>query len=131
NQVLSAHITRISPVVNPQTRLVKLTAVLDTPAPLRSGMLLDCSIVLEEKSHALMVPIEAVVHEENKTLVYTVVGSKVEARSVKLGLRTAQEIEVRQGLNPKDQVIIRGTSFVRPGDKVQVQKAVEAKADGA
>lgn len=130
NQVLTAHIIRISPVVDPQTRLVKLTATLDTPQQLRSGQLLDCSIVLQEKARALMVPVEAIVRDENKTLVYTVVADKVQAKTVKLGLRTPEEVEVQQGLKANDRVIIRGMNYVEVGDKVQVQPAAKEELSG-
>lgn len=125
NRTLHGHISRISPVVDPQTRLVKLTVLLDTPEQLRAGMLLDCTIVLSAKAHVLMVPVDSVVREGNKSYVYTVANNQVQSRTVTTGLRTPDEVEIRQGIGPKDQVIIRGTSFVRPGDKVQVQKPVQ------
>ncbi|PKL74766.1 MAG: hypothetical protein CVV27_18825 [Candidatus Melainabacteria bacterium HGW-Melainabacteria-1] len=124
-RVLSARISRISPVVNPQTRLVKLTAVLTSPYPLRAGQLLDCTLVLEERPSALTVPIESIVREADKTLVYTVVAGTVTAKPVKLGLRTPTDVEVQQGLLPADQVIISGMHYVEAGDKVQIQPALK------
>ncbi len=137
-RVLVAQITAIAPVVNPQTRLVKLTAQLDRGSAVRSGMLLDCEIVLAEKTQALTVPPEALIRENNKTWVYTVNLGKdaktknqtgtVQAKTVLTGLRTPEAVEIRQGLSPLDQVIVKGTSFVRPGDKVQIQPAVKEVA---
>jgi HlyD family secretion protein len=128
--ILNGHITAISPVVSPQTRLVKLTARPDQSSSLRAGMLIDCEIILIEKVQTLSVPIEAVVRENGKSVVYTVSAAKgqvgtVQSKPILTGLRTPEEIEVRQGLSPQDQVIIKGTSFIRPGDKVQVQPAVK------
>jgi len=125
NQVFIAHLTQISPIVNPQTRLVKLTARLDSSRSLPSGMLVDCQIVLQEKQKTWVVPAESVIHEKTGDLVYTVKNKTVTAKPVKTGLRTPEEIEVLQGLVAADQVIVKGNSFVRPGDKVQVQAAVQ------
>jgi HlyD family secretion protein len=130
NQVLRGHITRISPVVDPQTRLLKLTAMLDSPQQLRAGMLLDCSIVLKEKARALMVPVEALITDNNKTVVYTVVNGKVQPKAVKLGLRTPDEVEIQQGLSVSDRVIVRGMNYVEAGDKVQVEPMVKEEKLG-
>lgn len=124
-QVLQAQIAKISPVVNPQTRLVKLTAYLTQPQPLRAGMLLDCRIVLEQRAQALTVPVEALVKSEQGARVFVVVNQQVQSKTVSLGLRTPEKVEVRQGLSPQDQVIVKGVSYVQPGDKVQVQPAVK------
>lgn len=126
DQVLQASIGKISPVVDPQTRLVKLTAYLNTPQTLRSGLLLDCRIVLQEHQNALVVPTESVVRNlQDQPLVYVTVNNQVVAKPVKLGLRSPAEIEILQGLSPQDKVIVKGMSYVRPGDKVQVQPAVK------
>lgn len=128
---LIAQLSEISPVVNPQTRLVKLTARLDRGSAVRSGMLLDCEIVLQEKPTALTIPAEALIREDKGTYVYTVntgqTGkvSTVTAKAVITGLRTPEVVEIRQGLSPQDQVIVKGSSYVRPGDKVQIQPAIK------
>ncbi|MGV3525706.1 MAG: efflux RND transporter periplasmic adaptor subunit [Candidatus Sericytochromatia bacterium] len=125
NQVLKAVIGKISPVVDPQTRLVKLTAYLTPSRPLKAGMLLDCRIVLEQRSNTLTVPPEAIIQEDNKSVVYVTVNNQVESRPVQLGLRSPSEVEIRKGLKPQEQVIVKGASYVRPGDKVQVQAAAK------
>jgi HlyD family secretion protein len=125
NQVLMAVVGKISPVVDPQTRLVKLTAYLPAAQSLRAGMLLDCRIVLQESLNTLTVPADAVMQENNKPVVYVAVNNKVEARPVQLGLRSPAEVEIRQGLKSQEQVIVKGAAYVRPGDKVQIQAAVK------
>lgn len=125
---MSAHITHIAPVVNPQTRLVKLIARLDSPKFLPAGMLLDCAVVVQDKARALIVPAESVIYEEQKSMIYIVEANKVVGKTVKTGLRTPEEVEIQSGLSPSDQVIIRGAQFVKPGDRVQVQSDIQVKA---
>lgn len=128
SQTLHAVIVRVAPIVNPTTRLIKLTAVLTAPYPLRSGMLLDCSIVLQAKAGALTVPAEAVIMSGNRASVYVAANNKVEERQVQLGLRTPAEIEIKSGLKPADQVIVNGVTYVRPGDKIQIQPALKQES---
>jgi HlyD family secretion protein len=121
---LVATVHRVSPVVDAQTRLVKLTVRPEGGSGLVAGGIVECELVLKEQMRTLVVPVEAVVRQQNQTLVYLVKDQKVSARSVLTGLRTPEEIEIRQGLRPTDAVIVRGTQFVQPGDRVQVQPAV-------
>lgn len=125
NRVLTAHVSRVSPVVNPQTRLIKVTALLSVPGQVRGGMLLDCTIVLSQKPRALTIPVESVVQKGSQSSVYLVNNNKVEERKVQLGMRTPSEVEIKQGLKASDRVIVTGTTYVRPGDKVQVQPALK------
>lgn len=122
DQVIMGSIRSISPVVNSQTRLVKLTVYPTGQNPLKAGMLLECRIVLTEHHNALTVPLEAVIQDQDNPQLYLANAGKVEARTVKLGLRSGSEIEITEGLKKQDQVIIKGTHYVKPGDKVQTQK---------
>ncbi len=121
-QVFKGSIHTISPVVDPQTRLAKITVYPNTQNPLKAGMLLECRIVLAEHHNALTVPVEAIIQNQEQSQLYLANQGTVEARSVKLGLRTGSEIEITAGLNQQDQVIVKGTHYVKPGDKVQTQK---------
>jgi multidrug efflux pump subunit AcrA (membrane-fusion protein) len=66
-----------------------------------------------------------VVQKGSQSSVYLVNNNKVEERKVQLGMRTPSEVEIKQGLKPSDRVIVTGTTYVRPGDKVQVQPALK------
>lgn len=125
DQVISAVITQISPVVDQQSRLIKLTAMPNDPKPLRAGMLLDCRLTLEERPNTLIVPAEAVITTLAEPTVYVAVDQKVEARPVKIGLRSPSEIEILEGLQAQEQVIVKGMTYVQPGDPIQIQPPVK------
>ncbi len=118
NKIFAAEVARISPVVDPQTRLVKLTVRPLAKTPLQSGMLVDCDLILARHQNTFTVPLEAVIQGEEPPKVYVEEAGVVQARPVTLGLRTAESIEIVSGIQAQDQVIVKGMQYVRPGDKV-------------
>jgi HlyD family secretion protein len=123
-KTLGVRITKISPVVDMQTRLVKVTGTVSSDLPLKIGMSFDCKIVLNQNNNSMILPSEAVIQQENARIVYVSVNNKVEMRKITIGIQTPTEIEVKSGLKPEDQVIYKGNTFVKPGDKIQIQKDV-------
>lgn len=121
DQVILGSVQSISPVVSSQTRLVKLTVYPNEQNALKAGMLLECRIILAEHHDALTVPFEALIQDQDKSQLYLAADGKVEARTVKLGLRSGSDIEITSGLKKQDRVIVKGTHYVKPGDKVQTQ----------
>jgi multidrug efflux pump subunit AcrA (membrane-fusion protein) len=52
--------------------------------------------------------------------------NRVEVRKIALGLETANQVEVRSGLNEGDMVVIGSRSALQPGEEVKAQVAVMA-----
>ena len=52
--------------------------------------------------------------------VFIIVGDSAVERMIKVGTRGDLLIEVKEGLQPNDQVIVNGVMYVRPGSKVVV-----------
>lgn len=124
DQTITVKIREISPVVDLQTRLVKVKAAIISKLPLKIGMSFDCRIVLNENSNSLILPAEAILQVENKKVVYLAVNNKVQQKDVKLGLQTPDEVQVVSGISPSDNVITKGNTFVKPGDSIQIQPYV-------
>lgn len=126
-KVFKGEISKISPVVDADTRLVKLTARPVQRTPFQSGMLVDCEIVLARHTNTYTVPLEAVIQGGKTPQVYVEEAGTVTARPVTLGLRTPESIEIVEGISAQDQVIVKGMQYVRPGDKVVNQNDAKAK----
>ncbi len=54
--------------------------------------------------------------------------SRVEVRKIELGLETADQVEVRSGLNEGDMVVIGSRSGLQPGEEVRPQVAVMTRS---
>ena len=83
-----------------------------TDAPLRAGMSATATILASTRAGVLLVPNRAVQIERDsgQTFVERLTDGVPQKVEVRLGLRTEQQSEVRDGLAESDQVIIRNRS---------------------
>jgi RND family efflux transporter MFP subunit len=123
-----AKVTEISPIVDPQSRLVRIKVDLPNNGVFRPGLSVDGEFVLAEKDKAMTLPLEAVAVVGDRSTVLVMVDGKVAERDVKTGIRNLRQIEILQGLSPGETVIVAGQTFVKPGDVVDVEVAGEPAA---
>jgi HlyD family secretion protein len=83
-----------------------------TDAPLRAGMSATATILASTRAGVLLVPNRAVQIERDsgQTFVERLADGVPQKVEVRLGLRTEQQSEVRDGLAESDQVVIRNRS---------------------
>lgn len=74
----------------------------------RIGMNGDAIIKISEKKNVLTVPLDAISERDDKVFVEVKANNKEgkEAKEIKVGLESEEEIEVLEGLNEKDQVLL-------------------------
>lgn len=73
------------------------------------------------KKKAQTLPLTAVKQEDNKNFAYVVNNGKVEQRVVKVGMVSGDKIEIKEGLNKKDNVIVNLPDNVNEGMEVTVK----------
>lgn len=92
---------------------------VDVPNPgqmLVPGMYAEAVLTLEHHPNALAVPLQAV----NGGTVYLVdAAHRIQSRAVKVGIETSDQVEILEGLNAGDLVVIAGRVELRPGQTVQ------------
>lgn len=102
--------------VDPATRSVRVTAVFPNPdETLRPGMFMNVELGLVERQNAVLVPEEAIVAEATRHFVLVVNDNRVDRREVRLGVRQPGQVEIANGLQAGETVIVRGVQRVRPG----------------
>ncbi len=107
--------------IDPETRSVLIRAVIpNREMRLRPGLLMTVELLNRERQ-ALMIPEEALVPVQRRHYVLTVgADNVVQRKEVFIGQRQPGLVEITQGLSPGEQVIVRGTTRVRPGQKVSI-----------
>ncbi|MGB5590853.1 MAG: efflux RND transporter periplasmic adaptor subunit, partial [Gammaproteobacteria bacterium] len=114
-------ILRISPVVDPETGTFKVTiAVPDDEMRLKPGMFGRFQIVYDSRENVLLIPRAAVVEEENSQTVFVVEDDKATSKRIRTGFTRGDLIEVSEGLDDSDSVIIMGQSGLKNGAAVKV-----------
>lgn len=119
--VFDGRVISIDTRVDPVSRTITVRALLpNEDARLRPGMFLTVSL-LKEDVVALLVPEEAILPERSKQFVL-VVGADdiVERREVRTGRRRPGEVEIIEGLDDGERVIVEGTQKARPGQAVGI-----------
>ena len=98
---------------------VKFALVDAPPAYLRQDMTLSIEVETARRPRTLALPVAALAGSTDaaKATVRVVVGGRIEARSVQLGLRTLDAVEVTSGLTEGDLVALDAT--LAPGRKVR------------
>jgi RND family efflux transporter MFP subunit len=86
---------------------------------LRAGMFGRVTLDLEEHKDALVVPALAVTTVKRKSSVLLVEEGKVVKRAIKTGADNGIEVQVLEGLDGKEDVIVAGGSLVSEGDRVE------------
>ncbi len=108
--------------IDPLTRSVKLTAIVDNPdLALRPGMFMVAWLEVAKRDDALLIPEEAIVGEGPLQIAFAVKDNKVERRVLRIGQREAGKVEVLQGLALNEQVVVRGLQRVRGGMTVNAR----------
>jgi membrane fusion protein (multidrug efflux system) len=79
-------------------------------------------IVVRRIEGALAVPSRAIIPELGGKKVFVYDGGEAQPRSVETGLRTAELVEVTQGLEPNDRVIVTAIQRMRPGLLVEIEE---------
>ena len=124
-QRFDARVQAIAPVVDAQRGAieVKLSLPQQPPAFLREDMTLSVEVETARRDTALVVPAGALRGDESATaaMVWVERGGRVEARKVRLGLRTLDAAEVLDGLAVGDSVLIGNAP--KPGSRVRAALA--------
>lgn len=133
-QRFAATVIRIAPLVDAQRGSVELRLALTPPVPtfLREDMTLSVEVETGRRERALVLPLQALRAQgpTGEATVWLVnPEGRVEARRVKLGLRTLDAVEALQGVQAGEQLMLSGTA--QPGQRVRTRRAsAEASAAG-
>lgn len=119
---LQGRLREIASLVNPQTREATLTIELPSSSLLRSGMFLRAALILDSRS-GVTIPTAAVLPQpDGSSAVYVVqADDTVTAQTITVGDVLSGEspkVEVLQGLNPGDRIVVAGASYLNEGDRV-------------
>jgi len=129
---LTGRITRVSPMVDPQTRQVRLlVSVPNTAGSLVAGLFVEGRIATDKRA-ATLVPEKAVDLTGMAPMVMRLRAGKVEKVEVKLGARDeqAERYEVLSGLAVGDTVLLGAARGISVGSAVSVSAPKDA-ADAA
>ena len=112
---------RLAPSIDPVTRTVRAeVAVPNQDGRLRPGMFVEVTLVAERREDVIVVPRESVTERGGKRVVFVLNGQRVAEKEVVLGLGDDEVVEVRQGVDLEDRIVVRGLETLTKDTRVRV-----------
>jgi membrane fusion protein (multidrug efflux system) len=126
NETFEGTVASIDTRVDPVSRTLTVRALIPNPEHLlRPGMFLAVELLRRDVT-ALMIPEQSIVPEQSRQFVL-VVGDDgvVSKREVRVGRRRPGQVEVVNGVEAGEIVVVEGTQKAVPGSRVRVIKQLE------
>ena len=117
----TGEISKVSEVADALTRTFPVETTVPNPGHrLKSGMFARIDISAASHSGVLAVTQDALVKEDSQYYVYLVNDSTVRKIKVKPGIRQSNKIEILEGLEENQKVVVFGQQGLRDGSEVNV-----------
>jgi len=88
--------------------------------PLKAGILADVSFSSDAVETGLSIPVSALVASAKEAKIYVMKGEQVEQRSIKTGIVTPGKVQVTEGLQAGEKVVISGQLNLENGTAVSI-----------
>ena len=120
-QKLEGTVTQISPALDPTSRMFKIKIeAVNKDLLLKPGMFVRADIILQEKTDVIVIPKDIILDRRGRKTVYVIQRGIALERRLQLGIETSDSVEVVEGLNPGDSLIIEGFETLRNRSRVKV-----------
>ncbi len=83
-------------------------------------MFVNIKLILDIEQNTITIPTQSLIPELGGFKVFVVKDGKAKEQQVKIGLRTAQEIQITEGLSAGDTVLTTGILAVKTGSPVKI-----------
>ncbi|MDR2484503.1 MAG: efflux RND transporter periplasmic adaptor subunit [Treponema sp.] len=131
-EVFRGRVTEISPTVDPSSRTMEVRINVENPgARLKAGMFAKVRIITERKDNIVKIPAAAMIQRFGEYYIFTVETDPQDPafriarrKTVVPGIVVDGVMEVRQGLRPDEEVIIRGQTLLEDGSRINVIERV-------
>lgn len=119
---LAVTLTELRPTVG-GGRAVLALAEFPNPGGWRPGASVDAAVELYRYEEALLLPAVSVVPRPTGSVIFLRRDDKAEQRVVRTGRRFGEQMQILEGLEPGEQVIVDGAGFLTDGALIQVESA--------
>jgi RND family efflux transporter MFP subunit len=128
---VAGKVARFSVDVSGSTRTMHTEVDIPNPgSQLVPGTYAEAVVTLNHNPSALVIPLQAIDHQGDKTSVMVVgQGNRVEERQVELGIQMPDYVEVVSGVSSGDQIIVSDRSALKAGEIVKPKRLQSVSYD--
>ncbi len=110
---------------DPLSKTFKVEIVIDNPQmKIKSGIFADVSIEISRKENCLLLPLHALIEEENSRYVVVVENGKSKFYPVTIGERNNEVVEILQGLTEGQLAVVEGNFDLKEGALITYEGAI-------
>ena len=119
-RTVEGKVTRISWALDPKTRTIRVEIDIPNPgAKLQPGLYAYATVIAEEHTEVLTLPLTAVVSEQGKDYCVVIIAGKAVRRLIQVGLSDGMRIEVVSGLDGREAVAKTSALWLADGQPVE------------
>jgi RND family efflux transporter MFP subunit len=122
---IDAAITELRPRIGAGSRSVDAILEFANPGGWRAGGSVTVAVVVDARARSVTVPSESIVRRPAGTVVYVAEEGTARQRVVRLGVQTADWVEVLEGLEGGEPVVTSGAGFLTDGTAIDARQAAE------
>lgn len=120
---LSGTISELSPAISTETRTFKGKLLINNnKLMLRPGMFVKADIVVDRADSAIIISKNVIQSDRHRKHVFIIEKNTAVLRYIKTGMEDEDNIEILDGLNVNDALVVRGFETLRENSKVKIQK---------
>ena len=129
-EIFRGSVTEISPTVDAASRTMETKVGVENPGSrLKAGMFAKVRIITETKENIVKIPAAAVVNRFGEQFIFVAdrkdpAAPVARKRTVVPGIVIDGVMEVRQGLAPDDEIIVRGQTLIDEGSRINIVEHV-------
>jgi RND family efflux transporter MFP subunit len=113
NQVFTGTVLHVAPALDKSSRALKVRAEIDNHRGiLKDGMYADVDIVPPKGRQAVLIPLEAIVQDQDSDYVYLEAGGRYQKRLIQLGEQREGKAIVTSGLHPGERIVTHGALYL-------------------
>jgi len=131
DRTFRGRVARIAPVLDAATRTALIE--IDIPNPnldLKAEMFARIHLDLGTTRETLLIPRKALVYRGRQPGVYLVDGQQPVFQPIETGMSQESQVEVLANLQPGAKIVGRGSTMLRPGDRISAVNKLENPAPG-
>ncbi len=125
-EIFRGSISEISPTVDMASRTMEIRVnVRDNSSKLKAGMFAKVRVITERKDNIVKIPAAAVINRFGEQFVYVIEKDDqdndiVRKRIIAPGILIDNVLEIQKGLEPSDEIVIRGQTLLDDGSRVNI-----------
>lgn len=125
-ELFPGKVERKSPVIDSRSGTAEVTIAVENPEGLlRPGMFVRVQIIIAVHPNALILPREAILMQGERKTVFAVRVGAARELTVKTGFEEGDRVEVLEGLQEDDLVVVRGHLGLQDGTKVRILEELD------